>query len=171
MTVVAEGGCLCRRLRYAVLSEPIRTTVCHCRFCQRATGSAYHIAPVFLQDNFRVTAGRAKTYRHTSEGSGKALDIRFCPDCGCRIFLTLERFPGTVGVYGGTFDDPNRFAATSPVTKQIFLTSGRFGTLVPAGVDSFLEHAVTASGQAVEPIRFDQPKTLGSDDLDTGQSN
>lgn len=165
MAVVAEGGCLCGHLRYAVFSEPIRTTMCHCKFCQRATGSAYHIAPVFLQKDFSMTEGDAKIYTHISEGSGKALDIRFCGDCGCRIYLSLERFPGTVGIYGGTFDDPNRFAATSPVSKQIFLNSGRTGTTVPAGIDSFLEHAITEDGQPVEPIRFDHPKTLGQDDL------
>ena len=142
MSFVAQGGCLCGAVRYGVRSDPVRTTMCHCRFCQRATGSAFHVAPVFPEDQFGVTKGAPKTYTHISDGSGKALYIRFCGQCGTKLYLSLERFPGTVGVYGGTFDEPNYFASRSPVTRQIFLGSGRAGTIVAAGTECFWGHAV-----------------------------
>lgn len=158
---VAEGGCLCGDVRYAVESQPVRTTVCHCRFCQRATGAAYHIAPVFQEQDFSVIKGDPQTYTHISDGSGKAIHIRFCPRCGTKLFLTLERFKGTVGVYGGTFDDTNVFAETSKVSKQIFLGSGRCGTIVFSDVESFWGHAITEDDQPIEPEIFSKPIVLG----------
>ena len=157
---IGEGGCLCAKVRYAVFADPVRTTHCHCRFCQRATGAAYHVAHVFPQDRFAVTRGQPKTYTHHSDGSGMAIEVRFCGDCGCRIFLSLERFPGTVAVYGGSFDDPNHFAVRFPVTKQIFLSSGRHGTIVPAGVESYWGHAVDDNDQPLGSTIFDEPIVL-----------
>jgi hypothetical protein len=40
-----EGGCLCGKVRFAVSADPMRVTVCHCRFCQRNTGTAYLAEP------------------------------------------------------------------------------------------------------------------------------
>lgn len=160
-TIVATGGCLCGSVRYAVSSLPIRTTICHCRFCQRATGAAYHIAPVFLREHFAVTEGKPRQYRHDSEGSGMFIDVHFCTNCGTKIFLELERFPETLGVYGGTFDDPNCWHDTSKVTRQIFLESGRHSTIVMPGVESFLGHAINADGAPLSSFELDTPIELG----------
>lgn len=35
------GGCLCGRVRYTLTGDPIRSYVCHCRDCQRASGAAF----------------------------------------------------------------------------------------------------------------------------------
>ncbi len=162
MKSIGEGGCLCGKIRYAVFTDPVRTTHCHCRFCQRATGAAYHVAHVFPEDCFQITRGEPKCYTHQSDGSGKAIWVRFCGECGCRIFLSLERFPGTVGVYAGSFDDPNELAVRSPVSKQIFLSSGRHGTIVPPGVESFLGHAIDENDLPLKADRFTEPVMLGS---------
>jgi hypothetical protein len=52
---VHEGGCLCGAVRYETLADPLRVTTCHCRFCQRATGSAYMVEPIFRTVDLRVT--------------------------------------------------------------------------------------------------------------------
>ena len=38
-----EGGCYCGSLRYAVAGDPLNTAICHCKSCQRQTGSAYSV--------------------------------------------------------------------------------------------------------------------------------
>jgi hypothetical protein len=65
-----DGGCLCGSLRYRVTGEPVRSTVCHCRFCQRVTGSAYLVEPVFLKHQVAFTVGEPKIYDHHGEHGG-----------------------------------------------------------------------------------------------------
>lgn len=155
-----EGGCLCSAIRYAVTAPPSRVTMCHCRFCQRATGGAYLVEPIFAKPDFSLTRGTTKVYQTRSEGSGKAVDIHFCDICGTKLFLDLERFPAVVGVYGGTFDNPNWFERSPANSKHIFLGVAQHGTVIPAGIDTFVEHAMTKDDAPVEPTVYATPKVI-----------
>jgi len=157
-----EGGCLCGRIRYAVKSQPVRVTICHCRFCQRATGSAYLVEPIFGKASFELISGEPKIYRHRSEGSGRIIDVHFCAECGTKLFLTFERFPDAVGVYGGAFDNPNWFERSAENSKHIFLGAAQRGTVIPAGVKSFEEHAITNDGSPIAPRVFSEHHMIGS---------
>jgi hypothetical protein len=157
-----EGGCLCGKIRYAAKSQPMRLTICRCRFCQRATGSAYLVEPIFGKSDFEVISGQPKIYRHRSAGSGKMVDVHFCADCGTKLFLTFERFPDVVGVYGGTFDNPNWFARSAKNLKHIFLSFAQHGTVIPIGIDCFDAHAISNDGKPNEPHVFDEYHVIGS---------
>ena len=156
-----QGGCLCGAVRYATSSEPVRMTYCHCKFCQRATGSAYMVEPIFQKTSFEIIAGKPSTYSQASEGSGKRVTINFCATCGTKLFLAFERCPEIFGVYGGTFDDPNWFERTPEMSKHIFLAVAQNGTVVPPGVSAYLEHAILNDGTPVEPTTFGRPHTIG----------
>ena len=158
---VNEGRCLCGAIRYAVRSAPARVTMCHCRFCQRATGSAFLVEPIFERSNFEIVVGTPATYVHISEGSGKEVTINFCATCGTKLFLGFERFADVIGVYGGTFDDPNWFARTAANSKHIFLDAARHGTLIPPGIPAFARHAMHDDGSPVEAMVFDAPHVIG----------
>ena len=155
-----EGGCLCGAIRYAVKSQPMRVTICHCRFCQRATGSAYLVEPIFGKSDFEITSGQPKIYRHRSEGSGKMVDVHFCENCGTKLLLSFERFPDVVGVYGGTFDDPNWFERSAKNSRHIFLSVAQRGTVIPAGIDCFEQHATTNDGKPIAPTVSDRPRVI-----------
>ncbi|WP_029032395.1 GFA family protein [Salinarimonas rosea] len=155
-----DGGCLCGKVRYSVTTPPTRVTFCHCKFCQRTTGSAYLVEPIFDKGAFGVTAGEPTTYDHTSEGSGKVIHIHFCSTCATKLFLTFERFTEVVGVYGGTFDDPNWFERSPANSKHIFLAVAQRGTVVPAGVACFEEHATNVAGEPNEPHLYDSPHVV-----------
>jgi hypothetical protein len=144
----------------------LRVTICHCRFCQRATGSAYLVEPVFDRADFAVTSGMPATYVHRSDGSGKLVTIHFCAICATKLFLGFERFPDVYGVYGGTFDDPNWFGTTPETSRHIFLGVARHGTIIPPGVDAFLEHVAQKDGTPVAPRVFDRPMVIGTDPID-----
>ena len=156
-----QGGCLCGAVRYATSSEPLRVTYCHCKFCQRATGSAYLVEPIFHRRCFQIILGKPTTYTHVSEGSGKRVTVNFCSTCGTKLFLDLERFPEIFGVYGGTFDDPNWFDRTPQTSRHIFLNSAQRSTVIPAGFRAFREHAILNDGTPGRPLIFEHPHTIG----------
>lgn len=153
-----EGGCLCGAVRFAVSADPMRVTVCHCRFCQRNTGSAYLVEPVFTKFEFEITRGTPRTYAVLSEGSGKRVTIHFCGTCGARVLLTFERFPDHVGTFAGSFDDPNKLGLASDIVRHLFTDSAQTGVVLPAGVPLFHEHAFRLDGTLNEPTLLIEPK-------------
>ena len=152
-----QGGCLCGSLRYATIGHPERIVFCHCRFCQRATGSSFLLEAMFKRENFKLVFGAPTKYELTSEGSGKKVVVNFCPTCGTKIFLDLHRAPDMVGLYAGTFDDPNWFDRLGSNSKHIFLDFAQRDTLIHPNLPVFHEHTTTRDGQATEPVVFDKP--------------
>jgi hypothetical protein len=159
--VIHAGGCLCGALRCETLAEPDRITFCHCRFCQRATGSAFMVEPLFRVEDFRMRAGSSCIYELRSAGSGKMVRIHFCATCGTKLYLSFERFTDCYGVYAGTFDDPNWFELRQDNTKQIFIDAARRDTILHPGIPSFHEHARLNDGTAVLSDTFDKPHFVG----------
>ncbi|WP_150282229.1 GFA family protein [Salipiger aestuarii] len=113
------GRCLCEAVAYGLTGKPARTTICCCRFCQRATGGAQLILPVAPMSDFHLTRGGAASYTHVSEGSGKAVHLHFCRDCGTRLYMTYARWPDMVGLFGGTLDNPTVVRFDPTTTKQM----------------------------------------------------
>ena len=48
------GGCSCGKVRYKTLGYPSVSAVCHCRYCQLRSGSAFGVLVYFLEDNLKV---------------------------------------------------------------------------------------------------------------------
>lgn len=153
-----EGGCICGRIRYEVVSDPLHVGVCHCRWCQRATGGAFLIEPLFSLEAHRVTRGDPAVYDHLSEGSGRIVHVHFCANCGTKVFLTFERFPSIYGVFGGTFDDPDWFTIAPDTARQIFIESARHDTFLYPGVPSFPAHSLAPDGTPREAVAFTEPR-------------
>ena len=158
---VHEGGCICGAVRYETEGDPLRVTICHCRWCQRATGAAYMVEPIFRREDLRVTKGSPATYQHRSEGSGKLVHVHFCAACGTKLYLTFERFAENCGVYAGTFDDPGWFEIGPDNAKHIFIDVARHETILPPNVPAFGAHAIANDGTPLEPVVSDRPRVVG----------
>jgi len=158
---IHSGGCLCGRIRYAVSDNPAGVTTCHCQFCQKATGSAYMVEPYFSRHVFTVTNGSIATYDHRSEGSGQIVHVHFCAACGTKTHLSFQRFPDDIGIYAGTFDDPNWFHIYSDNSKHIFLGVAREETIIPPGIKCFQEHSTRNDGTPLHPEIFGVPHVVG----------
>jgi hypothetical protein len=138
-----EGGCVCGSVRYVTDGDPLRVTVCHCTWCQRRTGSAFAVEPVFNESQVEISGGSLTKYRHLSDESGRWLDVEFCPRCGTNIGLTLEWRPGIRIIDAGTFDDPSWIRADRHQFRYIFLRSAQKWSEVTEGADRYDEHFAT----------------------------
>jgi hypothetical protein len=78
MTGIHEGGCLCGDVRYRTLAEPVRVTICHCTFCQKLTGSAFLVEPIFRREDVALFGKAPKSYDHRSDVSQKRVTLNFC---------------------------------------------------------------------------------------------
>jgi len=111
------GGCTCGAIRYEAAAEPILMLNCHCRDCQRASGSAYAAIAVFPKGAVKLEG--APRY-HTRVGdSGNKVERGFCPACGSPVCALLEHLPDVMGVSAASLDDPSRFQPA----MDIFTTS------------------------------------------------
>ena len=163
MEFLAQGGCVCGAIRYAVKSEPDWVVNCACRFCQRSTGSHYLVETLFPLEDLEVLEGTPRTHRRKSDGSGKTIHIHFCQDCGTKLFMTFERFDDIYGVFSGTFDDPNWFPRSPDKTSFFFLSEMPDGVVLPAGYDVFYGHGLKQNGTDNTPQRFDMPTVVTED--------
>jgi hypothetical protein len=98
------GGCLCGAVRYSSTSAPAFVGVCHCRDCQKFTGSAFGIL-VGLPKAALDVHGTLKTFIKLAD-SGKPIVRHFCPECGSSVAEEPSNRPGAIILNAGTLDDP-----------------------------------------------------------------
>jgi hypothetical protein len=108
MSTTRSGGCLCGRITYESAGEPSFSLLCHCRACQRQSGSAFIAAMRVPAAGFRVTQGEPRLYVSTSD-AGNAVTRAFCGECGAPLFIRVASRPDIVGLRVGSLDDPSEF--------------------------------------------------------------
>jgi len=112
-----EGGCDCRAVRYRLRTRPMWVNCCHCRWCQRETGSAFVINAMIETDRVELLAGPVDIV-DTPSHSGKGQRIARCPTCRVAVWSHYSS-PLVSFVRVGTLDDPDRF----PPDVHIFTTT------------------------------------------------
>ena len=101
-----EAACHCGALRATAEGDPVRVSVCHCRACQRRTGSAFGVQARFPSDRVQVV-GRFAEFSRTSDDEGEERTFRFCPECGSTVFYTTGDRPDLIAIPVGAFADPS----------------------------------------------------------------
>lgn len=103
-----EGGCTCRDVRYRLTSEPLFVHCCHCRWCQRETGSAFVINALIEAERVMLLRGRPDLV-HTPSESGKGQRIARCPGCHVAVWSHYAGLgDACCFVRAGTLDHPDR---------------------------------------------------------------
>lgn len=101
-----EGGCLCGAVRYETDAAPVTTAICHCRNCQKQSGSALSVIVGFPSGALHVTGGSLTAYEDRGE-SGKIVLRYFCNLCGSPLITHAEFSPDVEFIKAGTLDDPS----------------------------------------------------------------
>ncbi|NVH71343.1 GFA family protein [Paraburkholderia sp. JPY432] len=107
MSTPWTGRCLCGAVQYKAHCDSLAQLICHCRDCQRASGSAGLPVVVVRAASFSFE-GEIRPYTKIG-GSGMPTTRNFCPHCGSLLFGTPHHAPDIVTLYAGTLDDPSRF--------------------------------------------------------------
>jgi hypothetical protein len=95
MSTQLDGRCLCGRLTYRCDGEPLVTVVCHCKDCQRQTGSAFSIFVVVPRATLHVGGDTLATYVTVGADSGEERQRQFCSKCGSAVVTLLAEQPET----------------------------------------------------------------------------
>ncbi len=126
-----EASCSCSQLRLLASGDPVRVSICHCRACQRRTGSVFGVQARFAADRVRIT-GDARTYVRTGDSGGE-IRFSFCPRCGATLCYSLAEYPDVIAVPVGAFADPG-FPAPG---VSVYEARRHPWVAVPDGVEHF----------------------------------
>jgi hypothetical protein len=99
-----EGGCVCAGIRYRVTAPPLSVYACHCKDCQRFAGGPYSMAMAVRREDVFVLRGVPKSFSKPAD-SGRIVGVRFCADCGTRLWHEPVHSPHLLNITAGTLDD------------------------------------------------------------------
>ncbi len=102
-----KGGCLCGAIRYEINSPQISTGYCHCRICQKFTGSA-----MSTWTAFPVSAVQYVDQEPRYFASSPIAERGFCPQCGASLVYRLiqPRKAAYLVVFTSSLDEPQGHA-------------------------------------------------------------
>jgi hypothetical protein len=127
-----EGGCACGAVRYRLTSAPMFVHCCHCRDCQRQTGSAFVLNALIEADRVELKSGSTEGTVVPTD-SGRPHVIHRCPACKVAVWSNYGGVEKLRFVRIGTLDDP---AALTP-DVHIYTRSKLPWIKLPEGVPAF----------------------------------
>ena len=98
------GHCNCGGVKYECDEQPQITAVCHCKTCQRQTGSNLSLV-VGVKDAALHVEGETLGTFVTRGDSGQDVHRSFCTRCGSPIVSRCDSAPGIAFIKAGTLDD------------------------------------------------------------------
>ncbi|MGH8216787.1 MAG: GFA family protein [Rhodanobacteraceae bacterium] len=136
VTETFDGGCHCRFIRYRLTRAPMFVHCCHCRWCQRETGSAFVLNALIETECVNRVHGEPEMVM-TPSASGEGQNIARCPSCRLALW---SHYAGAGPLFTfirvGTLDDPDRF----PPDIHIFTMSKQPWVVLPDGVPAMPEY-------------------------------
>ncbi len=132
MTSTFDGGCACGTLRYRMQSAPMFVHCCHCKDCQRQTGSAFVLNALIETNRVQLLSGAPQPSSMPTD-SGKPHTVFRCPQCGTAVWSEYGGGAALRFVRVGTLDEPTAL----PPDVHIYTRSKQPWLTLPDGVPSF----------------------------------
>ena len=140
MSAELTGACACGAVRYRLASLPMFVHCCHCKWCQRETGSAFVLNALIEADRVELLSGAPVTVDTPSE-SGSGQRVVRCPECQVALW-SFYSSPKIAFVRVGTLDS----RAACPPDIHIFTESKQPWVPLPPdalAVPEFYDYAAT----------------------------
>jgi hypothetical protein len=135
-SMLSDGGCTCRFVRYRMTSKPLFVHCCHCRWCQRETGASFALNALIEAHRVQLLQGEVEVV-DTPSNSGKGQKISRCPRCRVAVWSNYVGAGDAVRfVRVGTLDDPDRF----PPDLHIYTASKQPWVVLPADAPAVAEY-------------------------------
>ncbi len=101
--VEMTGGCACGRVRFTARIEDDEAYLCHCRMCQRATGS--------VSIAFKTISQAAVDWQGEPDWYDSSPIARrpYCRECGTSLGFQFRDGTDKIDLTVASFDDPSRF--------------------------------------------------------------
>ena len=98
-----SGGCACGRVRFTATVEPHEAYLCHCRMCQRSTGS---VSIAFVNAKLDAMSWQGGPDWYESSPIAKR---PYCAQCGTSLGFQFREGSDKMDLTVASFDDPSRF--------------------------------------------------------------
>jgi hypothetical protein len=109
-TPMIEGGCFCRKIRYAIDDGAYLSVNCHCTMCRHVHAAPYVTWLVVPAERFRYLANAPTRLDSSPDGARY-----YCAACGTHVACVNAGHPEIVDVATGSLDAPERFEPTHEV--------------------------------------------------------
>ena len=98
-----SGGCACGRIRYTATVVPDEAYLCHCRMCQRSTGS---VSIAFVNAKLDAMSWEREPDWYESSPIARR---PFCSQCGTSLGFRFKEGSDKMDLTVASFDDPSPF--------------------------------------------------------------
>ena len=123
------GGCNCGKVRFRMEAAPIITHCCHCRDCQKVSGSAFRVNAMIETDRLTVLEGAPQPFQ--GAGSHKVIQ---CADCGFALWSHIPKLGEAIAFVGvGVLDHGERL----PPEAHYFIRSKQPWVILPPDLPAF----------------------------------
>ena len=106
------GGCACGRVRYTATIHDHDAYLCHCRMCQRATGS--------ISIAFKNVKQAEVDWEHEPDwyDSSPIAERPYCRECGTSLGFRFKDGSEKMDLTVASFDDPSRFVPEASFRRR-----------------------------------------------------
>jgi hypothetical protein len=127
-----KGGCACGEVLYRLRSAPLFVHCCHCKDCQRQTGSAFVLNALIETDRVECLSGDPALFRVPTD-SGRPHEVARCSGCGTAVWSHYGGVKALTFVRVGTLDEPSAL----PPDVHIYTRSKLPWIVLPSGTPAF----------------------------------
>jgi hypothetical protein len=127
-----DGGCGCGAVRYRMQARPMFVHCCHCKDCQRQTGTAFVLNALIEADSVAMLTGETQPFAMPTD-SGQPHRVFRCGACGTAMWSEYGGVAKLRFVRVGTMDEPSAL----PPDVHIYTRSKLPWVALPVDVPAF----------------------------------